>query len=107
MPETMETPEKTTEIHVYAWLPVAAEIGFPHESGPTAATERAESPTHCHLLGPCSWMPGDRGNMKLCVHWLMLAKDLGLEAEAKNPSLKRLLSKFRWQQLWVTQGLAL
>lgn len=45
--------------------------------------------------------------MKLCVHWLMLAKDLGLEAEAKNPSLKRLLSKFRWQQLWVTQGLAL
>lgn len=102
VPETMETPEKTTEIHVYAWLPVAAGIGFPHESGPTAATEWAESPSHCHLPGPCSWMPGQRGKMKLCAHRLMLAKYLVLEAEAKNPSLKRLLSKFRWQQLWVT-----
>lgn len=40
--------------------------------------------------------------MKLCAHRLTLAKYLVLEAEAKNPSLKRLLSKFRWQQLWVT-----
>lgn len=52
MPATMETPEKTTEMRVYAELLVAAEIGFPHERGPSAATARTNKPPGCDLL----WM---------------------------------------------------
>lgn len=68
MPATMETPEKTTEIHVYVQLPVAAEIGFPHERGPLVATVHTGKPSGCDLPWMrCLIKPGRDGKSKaLC-----------------------------------------
>lgn len=68
MPATMETPEKTTEIHVYVQLPVAAAIGFPHERGPSVAAVHADKPSGCDLPWTrCLIKPGREGKCKaLC-----------------------------------------
>lgn len=68
MPATMETPEKTTEIHVYVQLLVAAEIGFPHERGPSVAAVHTDKPSGCDLPRMrCLIKPGREGKCKaLC-----------------------------------------
>lgn len=103
VPETMETPEKTTEIRVYSRLPVAAEVPFPHESG----HRRPPSGLAARPTAACPWpaAPHSRGDVKLRVRSLMLAECSVDEARKPHTKAKCLSSREITLQIQVSAAL--